>query len=97
MCALGSAVCIAESMHSYTVLKTLNKKISYYVLGSEYVNATNMHAALRTCMLVPSTHAKNKSVARFIPFSLLGFWVKSTGICAGALPYRRDFTATTRM
>ena len=29
-------------------------------------------------------HAKNKIVARFIPFSVLGFWVKSTGICAGA-------------
>ena len=45
----------------------------------------------------PVTHAKNKIVARFIPFSVLGFWVKSTGICSGAMPYRRDFTATTRI
>ena len=36
-------------------------------------------------------------VARFIPFSVLSFWVKSTGICAGTMPYRRDFTATTRI
>ena len=42
-------------------------------------------------------HANNKVVARFIPFSVLGFWVKNTGICAGAMPYRRDFTATTRI
>ena len=42
-------------------------------------------------------HAKNKIVARCIPFSVLRFWVKSTGIFAGVMPYRRDFTATTRI
>ena len=31
------------------------------------------------------------------PFSVLGFWVKNTGVCPGAMPYRRDFTATTRI
>ena len=42
-------------------------------------------------------HANNKIVARFILFSVLRFWVKSTEICAGAMPYRRDGTATTRI
>ena len=38
---------------------------------------------------------KNKFVGRNIPFSVLDFWDKNTGICAGAMPYRRDFPATT--
>ena len=41
------------------------------------------------------SHAKNKIAGRFIPFSVLGFWDKNAGICAGAMPYRRDFPATT--
>ena len=49
------------------------------------------------CMTCRTTYAKNKIVARFIPFSALGFWVKSTRIYAGAMPYRRDFTVTTRI
>ena len=28
-------------------------------------------------------------------YFVLGFWDKNTGICAGAIPYRRDFPATT--
>ena len=40
-------------------------------------------------------HAKNKFAGRCIPFLVLGFWDKNTGICAGAMPYRRDFPATT--
>ena len=48
-------------------------------------------------VVVCTYHAKNKVVGRIMPFSVLGFWVKSTGICAGAMPYRRDFTATTRI
>ena len=31
------------------------------------------------------------------PFLVLGSWDKNTGICAGAMPYRRDFAATTRI
>ena len=29
--------------------------------------------------------------------SVLGFWDNNTGICAGAMPYRRDLPATTRI
>ena len=36
-------------------------------------------------------HAKNKIAGRIRPFLVLGFWDKSTGICAGAMPYRRIF------
>ena len=42
-------------------------------------------------------HAKNKIAG--LPnytFSILGFWDKNIGICAGAMPYRRDFSATTK-
>ena len=43
-------------------------------------------------------HAKNTIAARFcIPFSVLGFWDKHAMICAGAMPHRRDFPATTRI
>ena len=44
-----------------------------------------------------SVHAKNKIAGRFILFLVLGFWDKNTGICAGAVQYRRDFPATTRI
>ena len=44
-----------------------------------------------------TAHAKNKIAGRMIPFLVLGFWDKSTGICASAMPYRRDFQATTRI
>ena len=30
-----------------------------------------------------------------IPFCVLGFWDKNTGIYAGAMPFRRDSPATT--
>ena len=42
-----------------------------------------------------SHHAKNKIAGRFIPFLVPYFWDKNTGICAGAMPHRRDFPATT--
>ena len=40
-------------------------------------------------------HAKNMFAGGFIPFLVLGFWNKNTGIYAGAMPYRRDFPVTT--
>ena len=43
------------------------------------------------------THAKNKIARGFITFLELDFWDINTGICTGAMPYRRDFTATTRI
>ena len=44
-----------------------------------------------------SSHANLSVTTQNCPFSVLGFWDKNTGICAGAMPYRRDFTATTRI
>ena len=61
---------------------------------------------------IPVHHAKNKiagcyhknhpavrsrSRIRIIPLLVPGFWDKSTGICAGAMSYRRDVLATTRI
>ena len=34
---------------------------------------------------------------RIILFCVLGFGDKNTGICAGAMPHRQDFRATTRI
>ena len=42
-------------------------------------------------------HANLSATTRNWPFSVLGFWDKNTGICAGTMPYRRDFSATTRI
>ena len=42
-------------------------------------------------------YAKNKIAGRFAPFLVLGFWDKTTGICAGTMPYRRVFPATTEI
>ena len=42
-------------------------------------------------------HAKNKIAGRFILFLVLGFWDKNTRICAGTMPYRWEFSATTRI
>ena len=41
------------------------------------------------------THAKNNIAGRIIPFLVLGFWDTNTGVCTGAMPYRRDILATT--
>jgi hypothetical protein len=51
--------------------------------GTHYEHASDSNAYI---------HAKNKIAGRFILFSVLGFWDKNTGICAGAMPYRRDFS-----
>ena len=52
--------------------------------------------ALLYIMLGPF-HANLSVTTQNWPFSVLGFWDNNTGICAGAMPYRRDFTATTRI
>ena len=36
---------------------------------------------------------ENKSAGRFITFYVPGFWDKNTGMCDGAIPYRRDVPA----
>ena len=51
----------------------------------------------RDAMPTLASHANLSPTTRNGPFSVLGFWDKNTGICAGAMPYRRDFTATARI
>ena len=46
---------------------------------------------------VRAYHANLSPTTRNWPFSVLGFWDKNTGICPGAMPYRRDFLATIRI
>ena len=46
------------------------------------------------CLL---SHANLSPATRNCPFSVLSFWDKNAGICAGGMPYRRDFPATTRI
>ena len=65
--------------------------------------AVGVHALHRA--LVPARrgsslgryHANLSPATRNWPFSVLGFWDKNNGIYAGAMPYRRDFPATTRI
>ena len=57
----------------------------------------NVRAEQTLGCTAPCYHAKNKIAGRFIPFFVLGFGDKNTGICAGAMPYRRYFPATTRI
>ena len=45
----------------------------------------------------PATHANLRTATRNWSFSVLGFWDKNAGICAGAMPYRRDVQATSRI
>ena len=42
-------------------------------------------------------HANNQFAGRCITFYVLSFWDTNTeyGVCAGAMPYRRNFPATT--
>ena len=42
-------------------------------------------------------HAKLITTTQSWPSSVLAFWDKITGICAGTMPYRRDFPVTTRI
>ena len=44
-----------------------------------------------------TSHAKNKIAGQIIPFLVPGLWDKNTMICAGTMPYHRDFLATTRI
>ena len=43
------------------------------------------------------TRAHLSATTRSWPFSVPGFWDKTTGICASAMPHRRDSPATTRI
>ena len=43
------------------------------------------------------SHADLSPTTQNWPFSVLGFCEKKNGICAGVMPYRRDFPATTRI
>ena len=54
---------------------------------------------MRTMRVAPqkTSHANLSPTTRNLPFSVLGFWDKTTGICPGAMPYRRDFLATIRI
>ena len=51
-------------------------------------------AGLHGLAMPAPAHAKNKFAGRIIPFLVLGFWDKNTGIWAG-MPCHRDFPATT--
>ena len=48
----------------------------------------------RSITLDPGKHANLRSTTHNWPFLVLGFRDKNTGICAGAMPYRRNFPAT---
>ena len=49
-------------------------------------------------LVAMNIHAKNNIPCRgIIPFLVPCFWDKNTGICAGAMPYRRDSPAATRV
>ena len=45
----------------------------------------------------PTTAITAPAPAHSHPAELVGFWDKNTVICAGAMPYRPDFPATTRI
>ena len=51
--------------------------------------------ARRGCPAARAHHAQNTIAGRIIPFLVLGFWDKNAVICAGAMPHRRGFPATT--
>ena len=60
--------------------------------------ALSTGGSMRTGMVGSvKSHAKNKIAGSMIPFLVLGFWDTNTGICAGAMPYRRDFPTTSRI
>ena len=40
------------------------------------------------------THAKTRTATPDYLFSVLSFWDKHSGICAGCMQYRRDFPTT---
>ena len=62
--------------------------IPFLVRGTRFLGGKyTMHAYIGF-----GNHTKNTIAGRFIPFLVLDFWDKTTGICAGAMPYRRDFS-----
>ena len=50
-----------------------------------------------SCALHPVALRIKLQMCRVTPFLVLGLWDKKTVRCAGAMPYRRDFPATTRI
>ena len=77
---------VKGNMHGLQNNKTMIDVLFYF---SVYIYCTKKRDNSNTY------HAKNKFVGRIIPFVVLRFWDKNTGMCAGAMPYRRDFPATT--
>ena len=56
-----------------------------------FVSTSSSEGSERACVAAYrlATHAKNEFAGRCIPFLVLGFWDKNTGICAGAMPNAR--------
>ena len=99
----GTPCIIAPQCQSYNMTST-----SLFQPGVRHQQQQTMMDIMRLCtsiivcdagntLSLCVIHANLSPTTRNWPFSVLGFWDKNTWICAGAMPYRRDFTATTRI
>ena len=63
--------------------------------------ARDLLRATRSLIRIHNIHAKNTIAGRITPILVrafvLDFWDKNTGMCTGAMPYRRALPATTRI
>ena len=71
--------------------KHANPEAGTKCAGCVWVSYVRLSAAVAT------HHVKNTIASRLILLLVLGFWDNNTVVCAGAIPYRRYFPATTRI
>ena len=62
-----------------------------------YLAKSVKHVPPQLEMAFLTDHAKHMVAGRMIPFLVLGFWDKITGMCAGVMPHFRNCAATTRI
>ena len=92
----------ASNSHSYThlilALGIVRKPTVWVFITSQYPGIHdiglpgNTTPSVTRCTSEGLFHANLSVTTQNWPFSVLGFWDKNTGICAGAMPYRPGFS-----
>ena len=81
------------------MMQEIRRLVSYLetALPSLHAHLSSIHVDVSSLGFIAwdGHHANLSPETQNWPFSVLRFWDKNTGICAGAMPYLRDFPATT--
>ena len=74
-----------------------NYMLFFECAGQQRVHSSSSSSSMQGRSVESPVHANLIPETQNWPFSVLRFWDKNTGICAGVMPYRLDFPAPIRM